>query len=77
MIKFRWQSSTRYYLTFIYQDLLGDWIVHRAWGSLFNALGSEQCDVVSSKEDGLRSVEDIHKRRTQRKYEFVIQGATQ
>lgn len=36
MREIRWESKRRYYTARLSQDLLGDWVIERAWGGLFN-----------------------------------------
>ncbi|WP_143477800.1 WGR domain-containing protein [Pseudogulbenkiania subflava] len=38
----RWEKGTKYYMTWIQQDLFGDWYVFRVWG-VKNSLNGEEC----------------------------------
>lgn len=36
MTEIRWETTSRYYVVRLYQDLFGDWIVESVWGGLHN-----------------------------------------
>ena len=46
----RWEKGTRYYQAIVHQDLLGDWVVLKMWGSKLSKLGSHAMEIVNSQE---------------------------
>jgi len=70
----RWESSQRWYEVILTQDLLGDWIVLRAWGGKDSHRHGQKTDLVSSEVEGRNLIEQIHKTRIHRKpaYERVL-----
>lgn len=71
MQQLRWETSSRYYVARAYQDLLGDWIVEKAWGGLHNHLGNGQQEIVSTYEAALQVIGCIHRERKARRYHLV------
>ena len=69
--KRRWESKRRYYLVVLHQDLLGDYVIDRYWGGLFNQLGGHDTEYVSSLDHGLQVLDEIDKLRVSRKYQMV------
>lgn len=78
MMTFRWESKTRYYLTFIYQDLFGDWIVQRVWGGLFNRRGSFRSEVHQSEASAYDRINELktQRRASKQQYELIINGVS-
>lgn len=64
----RWEKDTRYYQAIVHQDLLGDWVVLKMWGSKLSKLGSHAIEVVDSQEQGRMRVGQIAFIRKQRGY---------
>ena len=71
----RWINTEkqRYYQAYLVKDLLGDWVLVRAWGSLNTARGSQRTDLVSSEADGLQKLVALDRRRQQRGYRPLLQ----
>ena len=67
----RWETASRYYVARAYEDLLGDWIVEKAWGGLTNNLGNGQQEIVSTYEDAVTLMSKIHRERSKRHYGVV------
>lgn len=65
------EKKRRYYRVWVYQDLLNDWVLLRMWGSLDSSLGGEKKELISSHDEGLAKLRDIHKRRTSRHYDLT------
>lgn len=69
----RWvhPEKRRYYLAELDRDLLGDWVLVRAWGALGSRLGQVRQTIVQSEEEGQRLLRAIERRRHQRGYQVV------
>jgi hypothetical protein len=67
----RWETDSRYYVARAYQDLLGDWIVEKAWGGLTNKLGNGKQEIVSSFDAAVSALTRIRKERSARHYWLV------
>ena len=67
----RWEKDTRYYQAIVHQDLLGDWVVLKMWGSKLSKLGLHVIEVVDSQEQGRARVEQIAIIRKKRGYCIV------
>jgi len=65
---YRWETDTRYYKAFLYQDLFNDWILEKTWGSKFNRRGVEQLIYCSSLEDGICKIKPLNSLRKRRRY---------
>lgn len=65
------EKKRRYYRVWVYQDLLNDWVLLRMWGSLDSSRGGEKKELISSHDEGLSKLCDIHKRRISRHYDLV------
>ncbi|WP_293650248.1 WGR domain-containing protein [Thiolapillus sp.] len=66
----RWVNpdNRRYYQVDLVKDLLGDWTVVKAWGSLDSHRGNQKICLVSGKEDGLSEIQGLIKERLWRGY---------
>ena len=71
MREIRWESKRRYYTARLSQDLLGDWVIERAWGGLFNQMGNTAQDVASSYREAVTAMVRINKERRARRYGIV------
>jgi hypothetical protein len=69
---YRWETDTRYYKAFLYQDLFNDWILEKTWGSKFNRRGGEQLVFCSSLDDGRCKIKTINSLRIKRGYKFTV-----
>ncbi len=67
----RWETDSRYYVARAYQDLLGDWIVEKAWGGLTNKLGNSKQEIVTSFDAAVSAMMHIRKERSARHYSLV------
>jgi hypothetical protein len=68
-----WVNSEkrRYYQAHLVVDLLGDWVLLTAWGSVDSHRGNMRSTLVESHADGLERIQAIDKRRRQRGYRSV------
>ena len=67
----RWHKDTRYYEAILEQDLWGEWLLVRRWGRRGQRSGQSKATPCDSYEQGLRLLEDVSKRRTQRGYRLI------
>lgn len=67
----KWESKTRYYIVRLYRDLLGHWVVTRAWGGLKTRLGGLETVPVPSYEAGLIAMGSFTKQRAARHYRVI------
>lgn len=63
-----WQTDSRYYLAEVTQDIFGQWLVCRRWGSRTSARGNEQTIPTLNYNEALKFLEATAKRRKQRGY---------
>lgn len=70
MVKICWEDNERgrYYLVHLHQDLFGDWLLTRAWGSRNSNRGGVRHDLVDNELDGKRKIRKIAARRRQHGY---------
>ena len=68
---YRNDNKRRYYTAHLAQDLLGDWVLIKAWGSLDNGLGRIDQQLVTSYEDGQTQLDAIEERRRKRQYHRI------
>lgn len=67
-IAYAWRTDTRYYKLFLYQDLLGHWVLVRIWGGLHNNRHGKKQMLFDTYEAGQRCVKQITKMRKRRGY---------
>ena len=67
----RFESSRRYYVARLSQDLLGDWVLSIVWGGLFNRLGGGTQEIVESYGAGLMLLAQIERKRSTRHYRLT------
>lgn len=67
MLKWRWESDTRWYEAELTNDLFGDWLIVRRWGGLFNDRFGTQTDVVPDFLSGVALLFSIDRERHARK----------
>lgn len=67
---FRWVNSDkkRYYKLILSRDLLGDWIVTRVWGALYQSRGRASHIPCSTYRDAMQLIDKICKTRMKRGY---------
>ena len=63
-----WQTSTKYYAIQLYQDLLGDWNIHKTWGSRFTKHGNNKSSIVGSRADAIKLISKIERIRKSHGY---------
>lgn len=68
----RWERDTRYYDLRLQQDLWGDWLLTRVWGSKGTALGQIRRELCPSYAGGVSLYADSIKRSEQRGYIHII-----
>ncbi len=66
-----WQTASRYYVAEVTQDLFGQWLVRRCWGSRTSARGNEQHLSAANYEAAERLLDATAKRRRARGYHDV------
>lgn len=71
MTQLRWETDSRYYAARIYPDLLGDWVVERAWGGLKNNLGNVMQEVVPNYSAAMGKLTTLLAERNARNYVLV------
>lgn len=71
MREIRWETESRYYAARVSQDLLGAWIVERAWGGRFNDKGNHTQQVAPSYPDAVQEMIRISQERRVRRYGIV------
>jgi predicted DNA-binding WGR domain protein len=69
----RWinEEKRRYYQAHLVRDLLGDWLLVAAWGSVDSQRGNMRSTLVESHADGLAHLQALDRRRRQRGYRPV------
>ncbi len=63
-----WETERKYYRAHLSQDLFGDWIVERTWGSKISRRAGEKPDYCFSYQDGICKLSNIGKRRMRHQY---------
>lgn len=66
----RWETSERFYQTWLGRDLLGDWTVMQQWGGRHTGLGSQLVICVETEAEGLQRLEFVAKQRERRGYQL-------
>lgn len=67
-----WQKETRFYIIELCQDLWGNWLLKKTWGSAAKIdLGRSVSTVCSDYEAGVELYYKAEKRRLLRGYELV------
>ena len=61
-------QKRRHYTLHLSQDLLGDWVLIRSWGSLDSLSGQIRRQVFASRSDGCSALEKAARRRLSRGY---------
>lgn len=64
----------QYYSAYLYQDILGDWILTKVRGGINTARGHVIHQYCTTKEEGLRQIERLRKIRKQRKYKLISEN---
>lgn len=64
----RWETSTRYYVGLVQENLFGQWELIRAWGGRGNRLGGMLVEPAPSKAHALQLLAVESKRRGRRGY---------
>jgi hypothetical protein len=64
----RWETSTRYYLALVQQDLFGSWELLRMWGGKGSSRGGALCEPAADELHALSLLDDTARRRERRGY---------
>jgi len=67
-MSWRHEQKRRYYRAWLAQDLLGDWVLVRTWGSLDSHLGGSAQELVPDCAAGQEALRRLDRRRRQRGY---------
>ncbi|MEM6837876.1 MAG: WGR domain-containing protein [Cyanobacteria bacterium P01_C01_bin.120] len=71
------RSDGRYYTCSFQQNLFGEWVIIRRWGTIHSRRGRTMATLCQSYEDGLEELAAIAKRRKQRGYQAIEEGRGQ
>ena len=63
-----WHTENRYYRLHLHQDLFGDWVLHRIWGSRKSRVGRTKVEVFNNFEEGELALTKLAKVRQGRGY---------
>lgn len=63
-----WQTNQRYYVAEVTQDLFGNWLLRRCWGSRTSARGNQQHVAADNYPAALVALDEIAKKRKKRGY---------
>ncbi len=66
-----WETDRRYYVSEVKQDIFGQWILVKRWGSQFSRRGNSQTVVVGDRDRAVEMLDDVARRRAQRHYRLV------
>jgi predicted DNA-binding WGR domain protein len=73
---FRFESSHKYYLLKLEQDLFGNYSLARIWGGRFSRRGNERVERYDSHDEAIKRLEHLAKARERRKgYRRVEKGS--
>ncbi len=65
-------ENRRYYRAELYQDLFGNWLLTRTWGSAYK-LGRQASETLATWEDGMVVLQHISKQRTAKHYQQQLE----
>lgn len=68
----RWETSSRYYIALVQQNLFGDWELMRIWGGKGSARGSMLCQPATGQADALSHLSELARVRERRGYRRVL-----
>ena len=66
-----WETDRRYYVGEVKQNLFGQWVLVKRWGSQFSRRGNSQTVVAADRHQAMHLLELLEKRRVQRHYRPV------
>ena len=66
-----WETDRRYYIGEVKQDIFGQWILMKRWGSQFNRRGNSKTIHAGDYDNAVHLLKDVAKRRTARHYRSV------
>jgi predicted DNA-binding WGR domain protein len=69
----RWETSSRYYIALVQQNLFGDWEVMRIWGGKASARGGMLCQPATDQADALGQLSEVARVRERRGYCRTLQ----
>lgn len=67
----RWETDRRFYVAEVRQDLFGNWILIRSWGSLRTQRGNSMTVMAQDYCQARQLLEEVAKRRKARGYHHV------
>lgn len=73
-MKWRWESSTRWYEAELMCDLFGDWLVVRRWGRLYSERYGTKTDVVPDLLSGVALLFEIDQERQHRNPPYTLRN---
>jgi hypothetical protein len=68
----RWETSERYYIAVVQQNLFGDWEVMRIWGGKGSARGSMLCHPAANQAEALDHLSAVAQVRERHGYRRVL-----
>lgn len=68
-----WLSTNRYYTATIQHDLLGDLVLYKCWGGRQSHIHHSETIPLSSEQQGMELIEQIHRIRLRHRYWRVTQ----
>lgn len=68
-MQIRWESTRRYYVARLDQDLFSQWTIERCWGGLFNRIAGSSSQPVADYAAGLDELTRINAERKARRYQ--------
>lgn len=71
IISYRWEKDSRYYQATLRQDLLGDWVLVKRWGSRVNRQGQQKVVLLADYQAGLVALAQLQQQRSQRGYRII------
>lgn len=67
----RWETSERYYIAVVQQNLFGDWELMRIWGGKGSARGSMLCQPATNQAEALDHLSAVAQMRQRHGYRRV------
>ncbi|MGJ8514434.1 hypothetical protein [Carnimonas bestiolae] len=69
----RWEHGHDYLLVHLHQDMLGDWVLSRAWGQKSTRFGGLRHDVAETREQALTWINDLDHIHRSRGFHKVLE----
>jgi hypothetical protein len=67
----RKEKNGRYYKLYLYKDMLGWWVITKAWGSRFSKTGGSSNHAFSKYDEAKNYIDEVIKRRALRGYTLM------